>query len=124
MAEAPGADPQPEFDAADLSLGGGEIGPQFLEEEPVAAVEATFDLEEEPKAKAPSVPAGLRAQPAPPPAAPAAPIDSVPADLRRAIDEIDQYVSMGFVEDARGVLAEGGARLAPHPHPHVPPLPP
>jgi tetratricopeptide (TPR) repeat protein len=112
MAEAPVAEPQPEFDAADLSLGGGEIGAQFLEEEPVAAVEATFDLEEEPKAKAPSVPAGLRAQPAP---APAAPIDSVPADLRRAIDEIDQYVSMGFVEDARGVLAEVGPRLSAYP---------
>ncbi|HVQ24904.1 MAG TPA: hypothetical protein VMV01_07000, partial [Planctomycetota bacterium] len=118
MAEAPVAEPQPEFDAADLSLGGGEIGSQFLEEEPVAPVEATFDLEEEPKAPpAPLVPAGLRAQPAPAPAAAvvAAPIDSVPADLRRAIDEIDQYVSMGFVEDARGVLAEVGPRLAAYP---------
>ncbi|HEY7923777.1 MAG TPA: tetratricopeptide repeat protein [Vicinamibacteria bacterium] len=115
MTEAPVAEPQPEFDAADLSLGGGEIGSQYLEEEPVAAVEASFDLGEEPKAKAPSVPAELRAQPAPAPAAPAAPIDSVPADLRRAIDEIDQYVSMGFVEDARGVLAEVGPRLSAYP---------
>jgi tetratricopeptide (TPR) repeat protein len=35
--------------------------------------------------------------------------------LRRAVEEIDQYVSMGFVEDARGVLAEVGARLAAYP---------
>jgi len=115
MAEAPVAEPQPEFDAADLSLGGGEISPKFLDEEqpPVAEPEPAFDLDEEPKAPppAPLVPA-LRAQPAP---APAAPIDSVPADLRRAIDEIEQYVSMGFVEDARGVLGEVGPRLAEHP---------
>ena len=112
MSEAAHAEPQPEFDAADLSLGGGEIGPQFLEEEPAPAPEPAFDLGEEPKAPAPLVPAELRAQPAP---APAAPIDGVPADLRRAIDEIDQYVSMGFVEDARGVLAEVGPRLAAYP---------
>ena len=120
MAEAPVLEPQPEFDAADLSLGGGEIDPKFLDDEPVVAVaEPAFDLGEEPKAPpAPLVPAGLRAQPAPVPAAPAvpaAPIDSVPADLRRAIDEIDQYVSMGFVEDARGVLAEVGPRLSAYP---------
>jgi tetratricopeptide (TPR) repeat protein len=114
MAEVPVAEPQPEFDAADLSLGGGEISPKFLDEEQplVAEAEPAFDLDEEPKAPpAPLVPA-LRAQPAP---APAAPIDSVPADLRRAIEEIEQYVSMGFVEDARGVLAEVGPRLAEHP---------
>jgi tetratricopeptide (TPR) repeat protein len=115
MAEAPTVEPQPEFDAADLSLGGGEISPKFLEEEQplVAEAEPAFDLGEEPKAPppAPLVPA-LRAQPAP---APAAPIDSVPSDLRRAIEEIEQYVSMGFVEDARGVLAEVGPRLTEHP---------
>jgi tetratricopeptide (TPR) repeat protein len=119
MAEAPVVEPQPEFDAADLSLGGGEIDPQFLDEEPaVAAAEPAFDLDEPKAPPAPLVPAGLRAQPAPVPAAPAvpaAPIDSVPADLRRAIDEIDQYVSMGFVEDARGVLAEVGPRLSAYP---------
>jgi tetratricopeptide (TPR) repeat protein len=114
MTEAAPAEPQPEFDVADLSLAGGEIGPQFLEEEPAPPPEpeAAFDLGEEPKAKAPLVPVELRAQPAP---APAAPIDGVPADLRKAIDEIDQYVSMGFVEDARGVLAEVGPRLAAYP---------
>jgi tetratricopeptide (TPR) repeat protein len=114
MTEAAPAEPQPEFDVADLSLAGGEIGPQFLEEEPAPPPEpeAAFDLGEEPKAPAPLVPVELRAQPAP---APAAPIDGVPADLRKAIDEIDQYVSMGFVEDARGVLAEVGPRLAAYP---------
>ena len=101
---------QPEFDATDLAPPG-EIGARFLEEEP-AAPEPTFDLDEEPKAPpVPLVSKGLRAQPAPP----AAPIDSVPADLRRALDEIEQYVSMGFVEDAKGVLAEVRPRLAAYP---------
>jgi pilus assembly protein FimV len=114
MTEAAPVEPQPEFDVADLSLAGGEIGSQFLEEEPAPPPEpeAAFDLGEEPKAPAPLVPVELRAQPVP---APAAPIDGVPADLRKAIDEIDQYVSMGFVEDARGVLAEVGPRLAAYP---------
>ena len=118
MTEAPLVEPQPEFDASDLAPAGGEIGSQFLEEEPAPLVEAAFNLDEEPKPPppppppAPLVAASLRAQPAP---AAAAPIDSVPADLRRAVEEIDQYVSMGFVEDARGVLAEVGARLAAYP---------
>jgi hypothetical protein len=56
MAEAPTVEPQPEFDAADLSLGGGEISPKFLEEEQplVAEAEPAFDLGEEPKAPPPA----------------------------------------------------------------------
>jgi len=56
----------------------------------------------------------LRAQAAPAPAPAAAP-SGIPADLRRAIEEIESYVSMGFVDDARGVLGEIGSRLAAHP---------
>jgi len=100
----------PEFDASDLAPAG-EIGGQFLDEEPAAA-DAGFDLDEVPFAPAPVVTTGLRAQAAP---APAAAASDVPADLRRAIDEIESYVSMGFVDDARGVLGEVGARLGAHP---------
>jgi len=107
--EAP--EPQPEFDASDLAPAG-EFGGRFLEEEP-AAPEATFDLDEAPPPPPPVVPARLRAQAAPAPAA--APGRDVPADLRRALDEIESYVSMGFVDDARGVLAEAGARFAAYP---------
>jgi len=45
----------------------------------------------------------------------AAPAGGIPADLRRALDEIESYVSMGFVEDAKGVLNEVGGRFAGHP---------
>ena len=54
---------------------------------------------------------GLVAQGAPA----AAPVGGVPPDLRRALDEIESYVSMGFVEDAKGVLDEVGGRFAGHP---------
>ena len=57
------------------------------------------------------MPTGLVPRSAPP----SAPAGDVPADLRRALDEIEQYVSMGFVEDAKGVLDEIGPRLAAHP---------
>ena len=102
--------PPPEFDASDLAPAG-EIGGQFLDEEPAAA-DAGFDLDEAPPSPAPFVTTGLRAQPAP---APAAAASGVPADLRRAIDEIESYVSMGFVDDARGVLAEIATRLTAYP---------
>ncbi len=102
--------PPPEFDASDLAPAG-EIGGQFLDEEPPPA-DAGFDLDEAPQAPAPFVTTGLVAQPAP---APAAAASGVPADLRRAIDEIESYVSMGFVDDARGVLAEVATRLSAYP---------
>jgi tetratricopeptide (TPR) repeat protein len=100
----------PEFDAADLAPAG-EIGGQFIEEEAQPLVpDAGFDLEEAP-APAPLVPVGLRA---PAPVAPP-PASDVPTDLRRALEEIETYVSMGFVDDARSVLAEVGSRLSAHP---------
>jgi len=111
MGEPAPPEPPPEFDASDLAPPGVEIGGQFLDEEPAAA-DAGFDLDEAPPAPAPVVTTGLRAQAAP---APTAATHDVPADLRRALDEIESYVSMGFVDDARGVLAEAGARLAGYP---------
>jgi tetratricopeptide (TPR) repeat protein len=109
-----GAEEQPapphEFEAADLAPAG-EIGGQFLDEEPAAP--EGFDLDEAPPTPTPLVPAGLRPQPQQ--AASPASASGVPADLRRAIDEIESYVSMGFVDDARGVLAEVGARLSAYP---------
>jgi tetratricopeptide (TPR) repeat protein len=104
-------EPLPEFDASDLAPAGGEIGGQFLDEEPALA-DAGFDLDEAPPAPAPVVTTGLRA---PPVLGRAAPSQDVPSDLRRALDEIESYVSMGFVDDARGVLVEAGARLAAYP---------
>ncbi len=70
-----------------------------------------FDLEEALATAAPTVTTGLVAQPQPT----AAPVSGVPPDLRRALDEVESYVSMGFVEDAKGVLDEVGDRFAGHP---------
>ena len=99
-----------EFDVSDLAPAG-EIGSQYLDVEPPPA-DAGFDLGEAPPVPGPVTTTGLRAQPAPA----AAPDDAgVPADLRRAIDEIESYVSMGFVDDARGVLGEVAARLGAYP---------
>jgi pilus assembly protein FimV len=106
----PAPEPAPAFDASDLAPAGEGIPGQFLEEEE-AAPDSTFDLGEEPPAPPPVVTTGLRAQPAPAAAA----IGGVPADLRRALDEIESYVSMGFVDDAKGVLDEVGARFSSHP---------
>jgi tetratricopeptide (TPR) repeat protein len=107
-AVAPEPEPQAPFAVEDLAPPGGEIGGHFLEDE---AADAVFDLgEPAPVAPAP-VTTGLVAHPVPT----AAPVEGVPADLRRALEEIKEYVSMGFVEDAKGVLNEVGARFAGHP---------
>jgi tetratricopeptide (TPR) repeat protein len=104
------AELRPAFEESDLAPQG-DIGSQFIDEEGPLAADAGFDLGEPPFAPAPVVTTGLVAHPAPA----AAPVGGVPADLRRALDEIESYVSMGFVEDAKGVLDEVGARFAGHP---------
>jgi tetratricopeptide (TPR) repeat protein len=47
---------------------------------------------------------------APPPAAP-----GLPADLQKVLDEVDSYISLGFVEDAKEALREVGLRYPGHP---------
>jgi len=105
-------EPEPEPAFADDELApAGDIGGQFIDEEEPEAAAQGFDLEEALAVAAPTVTTGLVAQPAPA----AAPVGGVPPDLRRALDEIESYVSMGFVEDAKGVLDEVGDRFAGHP---------
>jgi pilus assembly protein FimV len=68
------------------------------------------------KPAAPPPPAARAKEPAPSakaPAPPAAP--ALPADLQKVLDEVDSYVSLGFVEDAVEALQEIGARYAEHP---------
>jgi tetratricopeptide (TPR) repeat protein len=85
--------------------------------------------EPEPEPAPPPPPAPLKAAPvkpaAPPPAAtrpapsakapapPSAP--ALPADLQKVLDEVDSYVSLGFVEDAVEALQEVSGRYADHP---------
>jgi tetratricopeptide (TPR) repeat protein len=103
-------EPEPAFADEELSPAG-DIESTFLDVEGPEAVPQGFDLDEALAAAAPTVTTGLVAQAAPA----AAPVGGVPPDLRRALDEIESYVSMGFVEDAKGVLAEVGDRFAGHP---------
>jgi tetratricopeptide (TPR) repeat protein len=143
--EEEGVEPQAEAAAdLDLELGEageGELAPQFLEEEPAAPEESLdLSLAEEPvprrgpppgpKApvaeepldlgldKKPAAPVAvpLRAAPARASAraeAPAAP--SVPPDLQRVLAEVDSYISLGFVEDAKEALREIGDKHPAHP---------
>ena len=39
----------------------------------------------------------------------------VPPELQRALDEVEQYVSLGFVDDAKDAVAELAARYPDHP---------
>jgi tetratricopeptide (TPR) repeat protein len=114
--EAREPEPPPEqqfFDEHDLGGEGGEIRGEFLDVEvpPPAppAPESDFDLSDIPVEPGPG--RGLVPQ-----AGPAAePLSDVPADLQRKLDDVEQYVSLGFVEDAQASLAELGGRYAGHP---------
>ena len=110
---APAPEAHPAFDESDLGPAGpGEIGGHFIEEEEAPA-DLGFDLGEAPAdaAPPPAVTTGLVVQGTAPGELP----DDVPPELRRSLDEIESYVSLGFVEDAKGVLAEAGSRFASHP---------
>jgi hypothetical protein len=60
-----------------------------------------------PAAKKPAPPAKA------PPAAP--PSGGIPAELQKVLDEVESYISLGFVEDAKDALSEIGARYSGHP---------
>ena len=107
---APEPEPEPAFADDELSPAG-DIGGQFIDEEERSVAAQGFDLDEALASAAPTVTTGLVAQAAPA----AAPVGGVPPDLRRVLDEIESYLSMGFVEDAKGVLDEVADRFAGHP---------
>jgi tetratricopeptide (TPR) repeat protein len=69
---------------------------------------------EAPRAPRPAPPAPPRPAPPPPAPVPAA-VPGLPADLRRSLEEVEQYVSLGFVDDARDALREISARYPGHP---------
>jgi pilus assembly protein FimV len=99
---------KPFLDEADLAGGGGEYQRDFMEG-------GDFDLGEADEAPGAPLPTeqgrGLVPQ-----ATPAAePISDVPEDLQRVLADVEQYVSLGFVEDAKEVLQELGNRYDDHP---------
>jgi tetratricopeptide (TPR) repeat protein len=73
-------------------------------------------LKAAPVRPAPPPPSARAQEPAPKTEAPARPSPpALPADLQKVLDEVDSYVSLGFVEDAVEALQEIGARYAEHP---------
>jgi tetratricopeptide (TPR) repeat protein len=115
---------KPLFEDGDLAAESGEIQGDFIDMEEPAAPPAgtpapeedsgTFDLGEPDEVATPPAaePGGLVPQ-----AAPAAegPASDVPEDLQRVLSDVEQYVSLGFVEDAKEALAELGGRYMDHP---------
>src|SRR6185503_3455767 len=83
-----------------------------------------------PAAKAPAPKPAPPPPPAPRPAAPPAelraaplatkapggpPTGRIPVDLIRLLEEVESYVSLGFVDDAKEALREGSVRFKDHP---------
>jgi pilus assembly protein FimV len=98
---------------------------------PVAARPSPVERPAPPPAQAPKAPSRIQpraaARPkAPPPslavkkplaakAAPKTATKGTPPELQRALDEVESYVSLGFVDDAKEALVEIGARYPDHP---------
>ncbi|HXY38063.1 MAG TPA: tetratricopeptide repeat protein, partial [Vicinamibacteria bacterium] len=116
-------EPEPKvgaFEEGDISPVG-EIGGHFIDDEEAAVPQAPSPQEPpaaarpaqfRPVAEAAPLPAPLVAQPT---IVGRSPVGKVPVELGRALEEAESYVSMGFVEDARRVLAEVAPRFAAHP---------
>jgi tetratricopeptide (TPR) repeat protein len=67
-----------------------------------------------PPAPPPAPPRAAAPAPKPRPEPPRAAAPSGPADLVRALEEVEQYVSLGFVDDARDALRELSGRYPGH----------
>jgi pilus assembly protein FimV len=63
----------------------------------------------------PPPPAELRAAPLASKAAGGPPTGRIPVDLIRLLEEVESYVSLGFVDDAKELLREGAVRFKDHP---------
>jgi hypothetical protein len=66
-------------------------------------------------APSPSPPAELRAAPLTAKAPGGPPTGRIPVDLIRLLEEVESYVSLGFVDDAKEALREGSVRFKDHP---------
>jgi pilus assembly protein FimV len=91
--------------------------PAMARPAPIPAAPRPSRIQPRPAAARPAPPAalgvrrGLVPKTAPAPAA----AKGVPPELQRALDEVEQYVSLGFVEDAKDALADISARFPDHP---------
>ena len=108
--EAPSEEPL--FDEEELGEAGGELRNEFLDVEPPAPEPEPapdFDLDEPVPEPAPGH--GL----VPQASVPAAPLDGVPGELQRVLGDVEQYMQLGFVEDAQEALGELAGRYSEHP---------
>jgi tetratricopeptide (TPR) repeat protein len=115
---------EPLFGEEDLADMSGEIPGSFIDEPAAPAGgsvapgddEGVFDLGEPEEPPVPPPPAPDQTGGLVPQAAPAAEaVSDVPDDLQRVLSDVEQYVSLGFVEDAKEALAELGGRYTDHP---------
>jgi pilus assembly protein FimV len=98
----------------ELALESAPADDLVLEEEPAPPPPPPPPLKVAPPKPAPPAPAAKAPARVPPPkAAPAGP--AVPADLQRVLEEVEQYVSLGFIDDAKEALREVSARHPGHP---------
>jgi tetratricopeptide (TPR) repeat protein len=67
------------------------------------------------RAAAPPPPAELRAAPLAAKAPGGPPTGRIPVDLIRLLEEVESYISLGFVDDAKEALREGSVRFKDHP---------
>jgi tetratricopeptide (TPR) repeat protein len=109
--EASPAVSEPAPEAAEISLEAPEEEISLeATDEPV--IEEPVEAPEPPPPPAPRArPTPVRAKP-PAPAAPARP--RLPPDLQKTLDEVDSYVSLGFVDDAKDALREVMGRHPGH----------
>lgn len=112
---------QEEFEIPEEEIAGPPVetaGPDefpFLGEEAEIGADLGSGLAEElslGEPELPPPPAPLRAAPRPASTPAAA---ALPADLQRVLDEVDSYISLGFVDDAKDALREVAARHPDHP---------
>ncbi len=83
---------------------------------PAPRVEATPSRPLPPaRVAAPPPPAELRAAPLAARAPGGPPTGRIPVDLVRLLEEVESYVSLGFVDDAKEALREGAVRFKDHP---------
>ena len=82
---------------------------------PAAKAPAPKPAPPPPAARPAAPPAELRAAPLATKASGGPPTGRIPVDLIRLLEEVESYVSLGFVDDAKEALREGSVRFKDHP---------
>ncbi len=111
--EVPIEEPEPPAPPPPVRVAPRVEPPPVLEEPPLAfadsdlglEVEMDAEQEPEPEPEPPAMPAFVEEPPA----------STVPGEVQRVLEEVEQYMSLGFVDDARDALREISARYPDEP---------